>query len=273
MARDFLGYGGKYPGVRWPNGAHLAVCLALVLEEGTEAGEAWRESADEYGTRAGWWRISRTVDSFGVPLTVSACARALEESPWLGAAAHRRGYQLECRGYDATPLDRLDEDGERGVIEQSLRVVERLAGTKPAGWRTPTGASGRTRRLVAQAGFAYDGDACNDDAPYLVAVDGRAHLVVPSADDTSDHRFADGSAFVRGRDFADYCVDAFEQLWGEGSDAPRMLPIEVRARVIGRPARIGGLASLLLHMKDKGKVWFATREQVARHWLQSAPLP
>ena len=36
MARDFLGYGGKYPGVRWPNGARLAVCLSLVLEEGAE---------------------------------------------------------------------------------------------------------------------------------------------------------------------------------------------------------------------------------------------
>ena len=34
MARDLIGYGGQWPDMRWPNGARLAVSVAVNLEEG-----------------------------------------------------------------------------------------------------------------------------------------------------------------------------------------------------------------------------------------------
>ena len=46
--RDLIGYGGRPPAVRWPNGAKLAVSVALNFEEGAEssieAGDAAGES-------------------------------------------------------------------------------------------------------------------------------------------------------------------------------------------------------------------------------------
>jgi hypothetical protein len=37
MTRDMVGYGGTWPDMRWPNGARLAVSVAVNFEEGAEA--------------------------------------------------------------------------------------------------------------------------------------------------------------------------------------------------------------------------------------------
>ena len=84
-------------------------------------------------------------------------------------------------------------------------------------------------------------------------------------------RFFEGYAFVRGADFAGYAIDAFDWLWGEGAHRPKMLSIGLHTRIIGRAGRIGGLATLIRHMQARGGVWFARREDIARHWLAYCP--
>ena len=104
-ARDLRGYGGKYPNVRWPGRAQLAVSLVLNVEEGAElalsagdeknehvheavqpvegAPDLCMESHFEYGARVGYVRICDAADEAGMPLTINACARALEVTPWI----------------------------------------------------------------------------------------------------------------------------------------------------------------------------------------------
>ena len=57
-----------------------------------------------------------------------------------------------------------------------MQIVTRVYGRRPVGWHTKSSASVNTRRLVAEAGFLYDSDAYNDDAPYYVSVVGGAQL-------------------------------------------------------------------------------------------------
>ncbi len=45
-----------------------------------------------------------------------------------------------------------------------------------------------------------------------------------------------------------------------------MLSIGLHLRIIGRPARIGGLERLLDHMAATPGVWFARRDAIAHHW-------
>lgn len=293
MPRDLRGYAGKYPDVRWPNGARVAVSLVLNIEEGAElavsagdernetvheavqridgAPDLCLESHFEYGARVGYWRICELAESLGVPLTLNACARALEATPWVGADAAARGYEVCCHGYRWEPHAGMAEAGERALIARSVEVIRRVHGRAPVGWHTKSSASINTRRLLVEAGFLYDSDAYNDDAPYYVAVGDRSHLVLPYAFDTNDMRFFDGYAFVRGSDFTGYCADAFDRLWEEGAHAPRMMTVGLHTRIIGRPGRIGGLAALLRHMLAKRGAWFARREDIARHWLKHAP--
>jgi len=290
--RDFRGYGDRPSDPRWPGGARVAVSVVVNVEEGAElslsAGDernektyevvdevtgvpdACMESHFEYGTRAGYWRIMSALERFAVPATLSACGRALEISPWLAEDAIRRGHEVAAHGYRWEPHARMTEAEERATIARAVAAIARAAGTRPVGWHTRSTPSPNTRRLLVEAGgFLYDSDAYSDDLPFFVDVAGARHLVIPYSFDTNDMHFHQGfQRFVTAGDFAEYVTDAFDALWREGASAPKMLSVGLHLRMIGRPGRIGGLERAIGHMRDKGGVWFARRDAIARHWIE-----
>ena len=52
-----------------------------------------------------------------------------------------------------------------------------------------------------------------------------------------------------------------------------MLSVGLHLRIIGRPARIGGLERFLAHAASKPGVWFARRDEIARAWRAAVGLP
>ncbi len=289
--RDLRGYGGAPPHPRWPGDARVAVSLVINFEEGAELsvadGDERNESVHEvqelvvgrpdrcleshfdYGTRAGWWRIAATLDAHEVPVTVSACGRAVQRAPWIAADAAARGHEIACHGWRWESHAALDPDTERKIIRDTVAAIRSAAGVTPVGWHTRSAPSPQTRRLLLEEGhFLYDSDDYSDDLPFFVELSGRRHLVVPYAFDTNDMHFHQGfQRFARGSDFADYVLDAFDWLWREGATAPKMLSIGLHLRMIGRPGRIGALDMLLAKMRARGGVWFARRADIARHWI------
>ena len=294
--RDFLGYGSNPPDVRWPGGAGLAVSLVLNIEEGAELSLADGDEANEsvhevvqpvsgapdlclashfeYGTRVGWHRIAGVIAEAGVPMTLNACARSLVGVPWLARKAVADGHEICAHGWRWEQHAGMDEAHERDLIARTHREIARVAGVAPVGWHTKGSPSVNTRRLLAEhGGFLYDSDAYNDDLPYHLPVAGRPHLVLPYAFDTNDMRFFGTQGFVRGQDFADYVIDAFDWLLRESRHRPKMMTIGLHLRIIGRAARIGGLQTALAHLRQAGGAgaWFARRDAIARHWLQVMP--
>ena len=294
LQRDFLGYGWNYPQLRWPNNKGLAVSFVLNIEEGAEfalsagdprneshhevkheivgAPDLCMESQFEYGARVGYWRITRELMSRDIPLTLNACARALEATPWIATDAREQGFEICCHGWRWESHAGMDEAQERALMARCVESIRQLYGKAPVGWHTKSSASTNTRRLLIEhGGFLYDSDAYNDDVPYYAQIGEKTQLVLPYAFDTNDMRFFDSYAFVRGSDFADYIIDAYDALLEESKTAPRMLSIGLHTRIIGRPGRIGGLRQLLRYIEQRDAAWLATREQIARHWLTHAP--
>lgn len=294
--RDFAGYRGQPPDVRWPGGAGLAVSVVVNVEEGAElslgagdernegiyeavervegARDLCMESHFEYGPRAGWPRIRAALRSRGLPATLNACGRALEATPWLAAEAVADGYEVAAHGYRWERHVHMDEAEERRAIDRTVAAITRTAGTAPLGWHTRSATSRRTRDLlIEQGGFLYDSNAYNDDLPYTVDTGAGPHVILPYAFDTNDMRFFNRGGFVFASDFARYCIEAFDRLRVEAQTAPRMLSIGLHTRIIGRPGRIGGLEAFLDHATGAGDVWFATRAQIARHWREATGLP
>ncbi|WP_420102624.1 polysaccharide deacetylase family protein [Bosea sp. (in: a-proteobacteria)] len=290
--RDFRGYGDAVPAVRWPDDARLAVNLVINVEEGGELAigqgdeknegvyevvdeitgvrDLCMESHFEYGTRAGWPRIRKALKAHGVRGTVNAIGRSLMLSPWLAEQAVADGHEIAAHGWRWERHAKMTEDEERLAIARTVEAITRTAGSPPRGWHTRSATSPNTRRLLLeQGGFFYDSNAYNDDLPYLVDVCGRDHLVLPYSFDTNDMRFTRQGGFVFGDDFARYCIDTFERLYEEGANAPRMMTVGLHLRIIGRPGRIGGLETFLAHAASKPGVWFARRDEIARHWLQA----
>jgi hypothetical protein len=52
-----------------------------------------------------------------------------------------------------------------------------------------------------------------------------------------------------------------------------MLSVGLHTRIIGRPARIGGLEAFLDHALSREGVWFATRAEIAHVWRAGLGLP
>lgn len=294
--RDFRGYHGKEPAVRWPNGAQLAVSIVVNIEEGAElslaAGDASNEIIYEavervegsrdlcmeshyaYGTRRGWGRIREALSRHGVTATLNACGRALHHSPWIASEAVQDGHEVSSHGWRWERQVNMPEADERRVIARAVADISAAAGTPPVGWHTRSATSENTRRLLVEhGGFLYDSNAYDDDTPYIVTIAGRDLVVLPYAFDTNDMRFQPGGGFVQGEDFARYCMAAFDRLYAEGATAPRMLSIGLHLRIIGRPARIGGLERLLEYLAGHEGVWFASRRQIAEAWRKSIGLP
>ncbi|HUS53251.1 MAG TPA: hypothetical protein VMY41_04500, partial [Thermohalobaculum sp.] len=72
--------------------------------------------------------------------------------------------------------------------------------------------------------------------------------------------------------FFTYLRDAFDTLYEEGAERPRMMSIGMHARLLGRPGRIGALKRFLAHVTGRDKVWVARRVNIARHWRELHPL-
>ncbi len=289
--RDFRGYGGKPPAVRWPGQARVAVSFVVNFEEGGEFsisdGDARneavyevidrQESADpcidshfEYGTRTAWWRIADLFDKYGVPFTLNSCGRAVERNPWLAQDAVARGHEVSAHGYRWETHAGMDEAAERANIAATVKAIRAATGAAPRGWHTRSVRTPNTRRLLVEQGFLYDSDAYNDDTPYFVDVVGQRHLVLPYAFDTNDMQFQHTQRFVTSANFSDYVCDAYDWLVREGETMPRMLSIGLHLRMIGRPGRMKALETILQHVVDSNAEWVATREQIARHWIAHA---
>jgi peptidoglycan/xylan/chitin deacetylase (PgdA/CDA1 family) len=112
-----------------------------------------------------------------------------------------------------------------------------------------------------------------DDLPFWIELNGRPHLIVPYALDCNDFKFLLPNGWTTGRDFYDYLVDTFDELYAEGAVAPRLMNVGLHCRIVGRPGRANGLRRFLDHLADYPDVWVTTRAEIARHWHAVAPPP
>ena len=294
-ARDLVGYGASPPTGTWPNGARLAISIVVNYEEGSERSHAmgdpdqesmteWgnypmppeirnlaMESMYEYGARVGIWRLLEIMKAVDVKATFFACAVAMEHNPKVAKAAVDHGHEICSHGYRWEEVFRLSEKDERERIRLAVQSFEKTCGKRPVGWYCRYGPSDRTRRLVVEeGGFLYDSDAYNDDTPYFVEVSGQRHLVVPYTPDINDFCFWNSPGFVQARDMYEYMRESFDVLYAEAARYPRMMSIGLHPRIIGRAGRVRALKWFIDNAKQYPDVWFATREEIARAWIDGS---
>jgi peptidoglycan/xylan/chitin deacetylase (PgdA/CDA1 family) len=110
-----------------------------------------------------------------------------------------------------------------------------------------------------------------DELPFYAVVDGEPFTVVPYTIDVNDMKFWANAAFGNGEDFSTYMIDAFDQLYEEGAETPKMMSIGLHPRIIGRPARARALDRFFKHIRSHDDVWVARRADIAAHWRQERP--
>ena len=289
--RDMIGYGAEPPRADWPDGARLALQIVINYEEGAEncilhgdaASEAFlseiigaqplagarnmnMESIYEYGSRAGFWRLHRLFTERGLPVTIYGVAMALERNPEAAAAMVEADWEIASHGYRWIDYQFFDEASEREHLRTAIEIHTRVTGSRPLGWYTGRGSPNTRRLVVEEGGFLYDADSYADDLPYWVRDYGAPHLVVPYTLDNNDMRFATNQGFNSGDQFFAYLRDAFDTLYAEGEQVPKMMSVGLHCRLTGRPGRTAALARFLDHVQGHDGVWICRRVDIARHW-------
>jgi len=293
LTRDMIGYGPVPPKVQWPNDAKLALNFVLNYEEGSEYSYAsgdlenehlgedasgsvaggrdlGMESIYEFGSRAGVWRILRLFDEYGIKLTVSASAQAVERNRAVGEWLRRSGHDVMAHGWRWEEPWRLTANDERLHIKWAVDSLAQTCGERPPGWFCRYGPSINTRRLlVEEGGFLYDSDSHNDDLPYFVTVADRPHLVIPYGSlPYNDVRFVVAQGYGSPGDWVESCTRAVDEYVREGrAGFPKMMTIGFHPRWAGQAGRTSALREIIEYALGLGDVWVGRRIDIARWWL------
>ena len=295
MKYDFVPMPARKP-LRWPNGKRLAVMLTINFEYwdrvrdsakpyypggpsivgGDLAGNVydnpnwtWRE----YGQRVGVWRMIDLFDKAGVPATCTMNAKMGIERRAVIDAALQRNWEIVAHNFVQSDLltdFTFDENKEREVIRETLRVYEDVCGKPAKGWLSSSLRSTmNTADLVAEEGLLFFTDLLNDDQPYLIHTrSGKPLVSVPYTSEVNDF-----TVFLRQGKDVDGAFSVFKEqfdwLYAESETSGRFMNIGLHPHVIGQPFRIRALRDFLDYAKKFDDVWFATREEIAEWYLEN----
>ncbi len=287
--RDFIGYGENPPHVTWPNNKTLALNIVFNYEEGGEHSVAedgiietigefgpvnknvrdvGMESVYEYGQRVAIWRILDFLREEKIRVTFFAVAKALELNPYAAKRIVKDGHEICDHGYRWTELYNLSYEEEKNEIKKSVEIIEKITGKKPAGFyaREP---SENTIDIVSHMdNFIYDSDAYNDDLPYFYR--DTSLLILPYTPDANDFHFLSPMhRFATSEEFYAYLKDTFDVLYKESLKSPKMMSVGLHVRITGRPGRFVAFQKFIRYVKKFDKVWIATREEIARYWIEN----
>jgi peptidoglycan-N-acetylglucosamine deacetylase len=183
----------------------------------------------------------------------------------------------------------LDEAAERSVLARGLDALERAAGVRPIGYRSPAwDLSGRTIDLLIEAGFTYDsslmgndfnayyartGDRWSRDAPFQFGrVTDLVELPVTwGLDDFPAFEFS--PRFSEGY----RAPSAVEEIWrGDFDYAARhcdggIFTLTLHPEVIGRGHRLTMLERLIDYMRSQSGVTFEAMGDYATRWKAATP--
>jgi peptidoglycan/xylan/chitin deacetylase (PgdA/CDA1 family) len=289
--RDFVGYGSTPPKVRWPNGERVCLAIAVNYEEGAEyslleggrretAGEVpstvptdrrdlYNEMQYEYGSRVGVWRLLGILADHDVAATFQICGQAAERNPEAARAIVEAGHEPCGHGYRWQETYSLTEDEEFDDIQRCVSAIEATTGRRPVGWLSRSASVNTRRLIVKEGGFLYDLAGYNDELPYYVTVGNRPWLVQPYSLELNDMRLWRGGLDLIG--FEDALIGAYDRLYREGADAPKVMSVGFHCRIAGTAHRSRALDRFLSHVRQRSGAWITTREELARFWLDRFP--
>jgi peptidoglycan/xylan/chitin deacetylase (PgdA/CDA1 family) len=273
------------PRYLWPNGAGLAVYIAINLEhfafgEGLGAelapggpqpdvlNYAWRD----YGNRVGAWRLLDLLDALDAPASVMINSDIYAHAPGLAEAFRARGDEFV--GHGRTNSERqgsLSEAEEKALIAEATAIIAREEGTPPRGWLGPWISQSRaTPDLLAEAGYAYLLDWCMDDQPIVMRTRSGPILAVPYPQEINDIPMIVGRK-IEGAAFAQMIIDHFDEMLAQSAREPLVMGIALHPYIVGQPHRLRHLRRALTHVAaHRKRIWLTTAGAIAAH---VGPLP
>lgn len=253
----------------WPDGTTCLVALtfdnlgeSLDLLRHGYAGGALADGV--YASRRGVDRVLDVLARHGLPATFFVEGWGAAHYPEVVARIVAQGHEVGAHGWMHETWSALGADEEADLIGRATAAITRAAGTRPVGWRSPSGlATPRTLALVHDAGYRYDSSFADEDVPYRMGIaPGRPETIIElpwtwNADDAV--YYAHPGTIVRPSVVAAAWIEEFDAAYATTG----FFHLLCHPRFTGRPSRIRSLETVIEHMVGHAGVRFATCGQIA----------
>jgi peptidoglycan/xylan/chitin deacetylase (PgdA/CDA1 family) len=264
----------------WPNGARVAVAISFDFDNETVTLRDSRDSVSllsqgEYGARAGLPRVLALLERQKVKASFFVPAVSGLLHPEGVQAIVKAGHEVGLHGWIHERNSQLDRATEGELMQRALDTLEKLAGKRPVGMRTPSwDYSPHTIELARELGLLYDSSLMADDKPYEVVAAGKptgvVQLPVEWILDDAPYYGMDRFSTVRPTLNQEEVVAIWKGEFDVAYEERGLFVLTMHPHISGHRARAAALERLILHMKSRPGVWFATHEEIARYVKQQA---
>ena len=222
----------------------------------------------EYGMRVGAWRFFELYERLGIRPTLAINARTCEDYTRVAEQGKRLGWEFMGHAYDQMPIHKHED--QRGMIRQSMEILETFTGKRPVGWLGPgLTQTLDTPELLVEAGVKYIGDWVYDDEPTRIRTANGSLVTLPYTMEINDITLMivqhHESAYLLQR-----AIDQFDRLYAEGKDRAKVMSIAIHPYISGQPHRIKYLEAFYDHVSRFDGVLHWNGEQIFE-WYSALP--
>jgi peptidoglycan/xylan/chitin deacetylase (PgdA/CDA1 family) len=257
---------------RWKDDARCAVALSFDSDHETnelrDGGQSiGRLGWGQYGSRVGVPRILKVLERHGVPASFYVPAVAALLHPDEQRRIVGEGHEIALHGWIHELNSTLPEEAERDLLRRAADALERTAGVRPVGMRTPSwDVSPHTLRIAREMGLLYDSSLMADEDCYELLLDGQpSGLIELPVEWVRDdavyfmmHRFQSLRPYTPPAGVLDVFRREFDAAYDEGG----IFQLTMHPHVIGYRSRIWILEEIIRHARSRPGVWFATHAEV-----------
>jgi len=261
---------------KWPTGARVAVALSFDMDAETvflrtNIFSPQALSRGEYGPRVGVPRILAMAEKYNIPLTffIPAVSGHLHPEAVDAILKSRLKHEIGIHGWIHESIVDLPRQDERDLTHRAFDWWTQRLGHKPVGVRTPSwDYTSETLNIIRELGLLYDSSLMGDDRPYEVVAAGKptglVELPVEWILDDHSYYFFDPSNYEYHRMSDNEVYEVYKGEFDKAYEEGTLFLLTMHPFVTGHRSRITALERLVVYMKSKPEVWFATEEQVAR---------
>ena len=259
----------------WKNGARCAVALSFdsdhesgeLREGGTSPG---RLSQGQYGARVAVPRLLTLLGKYGIPASFFVPAVIAEIYPDEQRRVVGEGHEIGIHGWIHERNSILPPAAERDLQMRSCDTLERIAGVRPVGIRTPSwDFSPHTLAITRDMGLLYDSSLMADDDCYELMLDreptGVVELPVEWIRDDAVYFNMNRYQALRPYTAPSAVLEIFRREFDAAYAEAGLFQLTMHPHITGHRSRIWLLEELIRHIAGHPGVWFATHAEIARY--------
>lgn len=260
---------------QWKDGARVAVALSFDSDHETST-LRWGDSSPgklsqgQYGSRVAIPRISRLLDVYGIKATFFAPAVVAKLHPDEIRGLADEGHEIGIHGWIHELNSKLPPRDERELQMRAADELERIAGVRPVGIRTPSwDFSQHTLAISREMGLLYDSSLMADDEPYEILENGEptgmVELPVEWIRDDAVYFNMDRFSALRPYTPPSSVLEVFMAEFDGAYEEDGLFLLTMHPHIIGHRSRIRMLEELIGYIRSHTGVWFATHAEVAQY--------